>query len=458
MWRVVFLNSKYESLKERFHKSDERSKEAIVNIALSGVSRATNIASHLLVVPLTIHYLNPERYGIWLTLSSIIGWVSFFDLGLSNGFRNRFAEAKALGNTQLAKQYLSTTYFALSIIILTALVFILIANSFLDWSTVLKVNGQYKEELNFVFAVIIIFTCINMIANVFVSFLAADQKIGYASLLQAIGQLLSLLAVYILSITTQGSLSFLALFYSGIPCVVILLTSIIMFYGSKYRIYRPNYKDVNLLLIKNIINLGVRFFIIQICMILIFQIVNIVISRELGAESVSVYNVANKYFNVIYMTAIAIISPFWSAFTDAYTKKDYNWMKTTYSKLYKGLFVVFFIYFIMVFLSKPLYHVWIGDSLDIPLAVTVTMAISVFVQTYGCLNMYLINGIGSIRIQTVIYVFFAIVAWPLFVFSSRWGVTGIIVVPTIVYLTQGIFGSIQLYKIINEKAKGIWIK
>ena len=447
-----------KSYKERYKNSNDRSREAIANVVLSGVSLVTNIVSHLLVVPLTINYLNPERYGIWLTLSSIIGWVTFFDLGLSNGFRNRFAEAKARGDIHLAKQYLSTTYFALSVIVLSALVIILILNTFLNWSDILKVNPEYGEELNFVFAVIIFFTCVNMIANIFSSLLAADQKVGYASLIQAMGQLLSLLSVFILSITTQGSLTNLALFYSGIPCIVVLLTSIIMFYGSRYRVYRPTYKDVNFKLIKNIINLGVQFFIIHVCMILIFQIVNIVISRELGAESVSVYNIANKYFNVVYMTAIAIITPFWSAFTDAYTKKDYKWMKNTCSKLYKGLYLAFFIYVLMILVSKPLYHLWIGDTLEIPFKVTMAMAISVFVQTYGAINMYLINGLGTIRLQTLIYFLYAVIAWPLFIFSCRWGLVGVIAIPTLVYLTQGISGNIQLFKIINKKANGIWLK
>ena len=38
-------------------------------------------------------------YG--LTLSSIIGWFAFFDIGFGNGLRNKFAEAIAKGDHQL---------------------------------------------------------------------------------------------------------------------------------------------------------------------------------------------------------------------------------------------------------------------------------------------------------------------------------------------------------------------
>ena len=49
----------------------------------------------LLLVPLTIDYLNPTQYGIWITLMSVIAWFNFFDIGLGNGLRNKFATAKA---------------------------------------------------------------------------------------------------------------------------------------------------------------------------------------------------------------------------------------------------------------------------------------------------------------------------------------------------------------------------
>ena len=87
-------------LTDRFSNSSGRSKEAMRNIILSFFAKGISVASSLLIVPLTIHYVNPTQYGIWLTLSSIIGWVAFFDLGLGNGFRNRFAEAKAQGDLE----------------------------------------------------------------------------------------------------------------------------------------------------------------------------------------------------------------------------------------------------------------------------------------------------------------------------------------------------------------------
>lgn len=444
---------------EKYRHADERSRETIKNIILSLGTRAANILAHLLVVPLTINYLNPTRYGIWLTLSSIIGWVAFFDLGLSNGFRNRFAEAKAKGDIDLARQYVSTTYAVIGMIVSALLLIVILLNyTILDWSSILHVDPAYKDELTFVFAVVIIFTCMSMVVNIFASMLNADQKVGYASIIQAVGQYLSLLVIYILSKTTEGNLSSLALYYSGVPCLFMLLVSIVMFSASRYRIYSPKFTHVKLSLTRKIMNLGMQFFAIQMCMLAVFQIVNIVISRELGPEAVTQYNIANKYFNVLYMTATIIITPFWSAFTDAYTKQDYSWMNKAYKKLFLLVLATLCGYALMVVVAPFMYKIWIGNSVTISLNVTLSMAFFAFCQTYCAVNSYIINGIGAVRIQTLVYVVFALTAWNSLVFSSNFGIEGVITYTGLVYLVISLFEQIQINKILKRQAKGIWIK
>ena len=66
---------------------------------------------------MALNYLNPVKYGIWLTLTSVIGWFAFFDLGLGNGLRNKLAEALAKNDNELARTYISTSYAIMTITI-----------------------------------------------------------------------------------------------------------------------------------------------------------------------------------------------------------------------------------------------------------------------------------------------------------------------------------------------------
>lgn len=450
---------KFKSYIDRFSHSSQRSKDIVKNAALSVITKGATVLASLLLVPMTIHYVNGTQYGIWLTLSSIIAMVGMFDLGLGNGFRNRFAEAKAKGDLLTARQLLSTTYFAIGIVVSIILIIALIINQFVDWTTVLKVSESYRVELRECFAIVCVFTCLNMVANVFGTLLSADQKSSYSSVISGIGQYVSLLVIFILTKTTKGSLLNLAVFYAGIPFVVMLMASIIMFRFSHYRIYRPSVKYIKLPLVSNILQLGGQFFFIYLCLIVIFQVVNVVISREVGAYAVTQYNIAYKYFNILYSAAVIIMTPFWSAFTDAYTKKDYSWMSSMVSRLERVWLLICIIGIIMIIASPLFYKIWVGDSVAMSLNISIAMFFLIISQSLGNIFMTLINGIGTIRIQLISYVIFAIIAWPLFSYSGKtFGLVGIIAIPALVYLTQGILALIQVKKILRGTSTGIWLK
>ena len=73
--------------------------------------------------------------------------------------------------------------------------------------------------------------------------------------------------------------------------------------------------------------------------------------------------------------------------------------------------------------------------------------------------MNLLNGIGCIKLQMIIYLCSAIISWPLLVASCRlFGLPGIVIMPAFVYLMQALFGKIQLHKYLSHNANGIWGK
>lgn len=135
-------------------KGNERNVLAKRNIIASFGIKIIGIIISLILVPMTVNYVSSAQYGLWLTISSIVAWISYFDFGFAHGFRNRFTEAMALNDRELAKQYVSTTYAVLTIIFVTMAFVVLVINSFLDWSSLLNVGLEYGHELRLVFAVL----------------------------------------------------------------------------------------------------------------------------------------------------------------------------------------------------------------------------------------------------------------------------------------------------------------
>lgn len=442
-----------------FTKGNARSIAVKKNIAASLVLKGISILVSLQIVPLTIGYVNPTKYGIWLTLSSIIAWLSYFDLGFAHGFRNCFAEARAKGNTQLAKEYVSTTYAVLFLLFSVILLISLTINHFFDWSHILNIDSLYSEELKIVFALLACFFCLNIVASVFTTMLTADQKPALTSLVQTSGQVLAFLCIYILTKTTSGNLIALAVAFSGIPCFLLVLVSLIVFHSKTYREVAPSIKNIRFSLTKKILGLGGQFFIIMISMLFIFQLINIILSRMEGPEAVTQYNIAYKYFNVLNMCFVIILTPFWSAFTDAYVKKDYDWMRSIIRKLERLWILCIPVLILMVICSRHIYQWWIGDSVSIPFSLSVSMALYVLVQTGGGVYMYPINGTGKIRLQLIIYLLSATIAVPVMpLFCRQYGMNGILIVPIVVLGIQTLVERKQILKIVNGTAKGIWLK
>lgn len=440
-------------------RGNKRSVLVKKNIIGSFILKGLAVIISLLVVPLTIDYVNPTQYGIWLTLSSLLAWFSFFDIGLTHGFRNRFAEAKAKGDIEGAKVYVSTTYASLFIMFIIMMLAVSIANLFIDWSDILNLDASYMDELSKVFLIIVSFFGLHLVLATFTTMLTADQRPAISSFMGVLGQAIALMVIYILTrINTSGSLIHLAFISSGIPVIVILIASVIAF-NTKYEYVKPSFKYIRFNKVKDILGLGINFFIITTSMLFIFNLMNVIISRELGPDSVTEYNITYKYFSIVHMVFNIILVPFWSAFTDAYVKKDFTWMHNASKRLNYIWLSTIPILAVMCILAKYFYKLWIGDTVSISNEINISVAVYMIALMFGGVSMHLINGIGKLRIQLIIYISFAFIAYPSMTYMCRhWGISGLLIIPSMVFAIQGLLGHIQVRKIIKGTAKGFWNK
>ena len=128
-------------------------------------------------------------------------------------------------------------------------------------------------------------------------------------------------------------------------------------------------------------------------------------------------------------------------------------------KLEKILILFIPLLLIMLLSSNYLYEWWIGNSIEIPLSISASVACYFLFQISGTVYMYLINGTSKVRIQLLIYFFSALLAVPLITyFCRKYGISGALLFPTVVFAFQTIMSKIQINKIVNNRAKGLWNK
>lgn len=440
------------------NKGHQRTVKARKNILASFVIRGCNIAISLVLVPLTIHYVNADQYGIWLTLSSIIAWLSFFDVGFGNGLKNKFAEAIALGDYKLARIYLSTTYAILAIIMAGVLILFNVINPFLNWAVILNAPRSMASELNILALLVFSFFCIQFVLQLITTIITANQQPAKASFFNLLGSIISLSVIYILTRTTSGNLIYLGLAL-GLAPIIVLTASSIWFYSRDYRQYAPSLKFVHFSYARNLMSLGVKFFFIQIAAIILYETSNLIIAQLFGPANVTSYNVAYKYFGVIPMVMGIIMTPFWSAFTEAWVKKDLDWIHSTVSKLRKIWLALTVVSVLMLLLAGWVYHLWVGDEVVISFAVSASIAAYVVINGWNSIYSQFLNGVGKVKLQLYLAIGGSLVNIPLAIFLGKTlGIYGVVLSTTIISIASAIITPLQYKKIISNQAKGIWNK
>ncbi|MCJ7552619.1 MAG: MATE family efflux transporter [Ignavibacteriaceae bacterium] len=441
-------------------KGSSRSEKAKKNIILLFILNFFNFIAIMALVPVSIGYLGEVEYGIWLTLHSILMWLVNLDFGLGNGLRNKLAEAFAHKDIKLARSYVSTAYAIFSTGLLFVIIIYLIIHPFINWTVLLNAPQEYFYSLNKLVLFVFVLFCIHFLLRLLSSIINADQKPAINGVISLSINGLTLLAVIGLSHFYDKSLLSYGVLAGFIPVLVFLTGSVIMFL-KMYKSIAPGFKFVNLKYSSALIKLGMQFFIIQIAGLIIFTTGNIIITQLFGPASVTVYNVAYKYFYLAPMVFNVIIAPFWSAFTEAYVKQEYDWIKSMMRKLvliWAGLSSVVVL---MIIFSDLAYALWVGKEIEVPFLLSVLTGLFVIIANWNNIFVYFINGVGKVRLQFYYSIITAIVNIPLSIFLAKnlnMGISGVML-STIICLTSGsIWAPIQYLKIINNKATGIWNK
>ena len=450
------ITTYFKKLKVSQGRTAKAGRQVIYSFLLRGVS----ILIGFIYVPLLLNYLTQEKYGIWLTLTSILGWFGFFDIGLGNGLRNKLTESIALGDTDLGKKYVSTTYALLICIFSAVLLVFHIANVFVDWQKVLNSKTISNQELYILISIVFTFFIIRFIVQLIGVIYLADHKPSVNTAVTTLSNVLSLAIVYMLTRSAiKGNLVLLGSIITIMPVLLFVLLSIYAF-RTHYTAIRPSIRAINFKLSSGLMSLGLKFFLMQVSAIIMFSTSSIFIAQFYGPKEVVVYNIAFKYFQMPVMVFSIILSPFWSAVTDALVKNDYPWLKSSMRRLNKmsALFSLGIV--IMLLFSRQVFALWVGNKVQVPFSLTLLMALYSIMNVFFYPFSNFINGSGKIKL-TMSFTFaeMALYFCSIFFFAHLFrNSSGIMLAIIVTSLIGSIIQPIQTYKILNKTATGIWNK
>ena len=420
-------------------------KSAVLSLAFKGLSMLLSLIS----APLLLEILGEYRYGVWASIGSMISWVYMCDLGIGNGLRNKLAISFVNNDRIATKNYISIAYILVGIISVICFLAAVIFTFFVDFEQLLGVSLG-TESIDAVFIVAVAFVCTNFVASLVYHILYAMQK---TELVNAYAFFAQIVNVFGLMLCHKFSFQFVmdVVIVEGVSQLIKNIAASWNVFRNKLRLM-PGFIGINWEYRKGIVSFGIQAFMIQVSSQILNSTDNIVILRCIGAEDVTPYSFCYKYFGIIFTVYNILLSPLWSAYTMAYEKKDYAWIKKTFAQSFRWLVLFCCGSIIAMFLFIPFSQIWLHKSLDYQKGLIFLTVMFYILEMVMNTFLQLCLGVGKVKKLFFISMIQAVVNIPVSVFFVKYcglGVNGVIL-GSIVVVFIGCFSSmVQAIKILK---------
>jgi O-antigen/teichoic acid export membrane protein len=382
-------------------RSRERYRRVLLTGSSSGLTQAISILTLLVSVPLALRYLGTERYGLWMTLTSLVALLGFADLGLGNGLLSAISDANGRDDLQAARRYVSTSAVMLSsLAVLLALLLGLIYAS-VPWRLLLNLSSAQAVSEAGPAAAILVGCFLIGIPMGIVQRIQMGYQEGFASLpWVGLGAVIALTGL-VASIHYHAGLPWLVLAVSGAPVVASTLNAIVLFRNRRPWL-RPRLHDTSLVAAKRLLSTSFLFFMLQLAATVGYQSDNVIVARILGAGQVPQYAVPFRLLMFPPLILGLVLTPLWPAYAEAIARRDQGWVvKTLRRSIVLSLVVSVPLSAVLVVAGVPIIHLWAGPLINPSMSLLIGLATwAVLLSLSSALSMFL-NAARAFRFLVV---------------------------------------------------------
>ena len=416
----------------------------------------TNLIAFLLM-PIVISYLDVTKYGIWLTINSVLAWVFLFDLGLSGGLRTRLAQALAKNEIEDANILINTAYAFLTIIMLILCLLYYLISPFVNWVKIFNAPSNLTNELNMLMMVVVLFFLLRFILQIINGIYTAIQKNSIINIMSLFTQLLSLVSILLFAKWINGSLFWIGFIYSISPLIVLIIGNIIFF--NNYTDFKLSLKYIKLSALKRILNIGIYEFIDQIAFIILMSATNLIIAQVTSPGAVVPYHVTMRIFGIFLTVYTLATNPLIPAFTEAYTIDDFSWIKNVLKKINQLYIICALGVILMIPLSKPIFNFLVKGKVQMSYSLTIIIVTLTLLRMFSAVYTKFLTGCGKVRLIGISSIISATIYILFIVFFGKkltFGIHGILLLQLLLGIITTSIVFTQSRKVLNKHDIGIW--
>lgn len=379
-----------------------RSKLILLATVSSSASRFVSIGTNLLQVPLALHFLGAEAFGLWMTVVGTMQLMSFADLGLGLGLQNKISTAHGADDVVEIR---SLHHTGMRVLVLIGAIVILVCWPLcwlLPWGSMFNVaDAGLRTQLPYALMAVVTSFAIGLPLSAGTR-LATGLQLGWVTGVSTIFS--STVTLVVVAVAGYLRLPFAA--FVGATVVPPLLANL----GVGLKALRtlpdlpqsqqPQFRrDI----MGDIIRQGMLFLVPQASASFMVAAPNLFIASALGPLAVTPFSIGQRLANLSLQMLQLPLAPLWPAYAEARSRGDTAWIYRTLEKslLFSGLGGLAAGAGI-VLLGRPILLLWTGKPEAVP-GTGVLLGFGMWVAVVGLFSSVVIflNGSGRLRGQAL---------------------------------------------------------
>jgi O-antigen/teichoic acid export membrane protein len=424
IWQL--LSPRKDEVTTEATRGAERHRRVLLT-GITGISaRAVSVGISVITVPLTLHYLGNERFGLWMTISAVLAMAGFADFGIGNGVLNTVSTAFGKDDLEGIRRAISSGFAVMTAISAGLLVLFFLGYRFVSWANLFRVTSvQGRAEAGPAMAVFAICFALNIPLDIVQRVQLGLQQGFRTNLWQVISSVMALVSV-LAAIHLRLGLPALVLAFAGAPILGTALNAL-YFFGISRRDLLPQRHLVSSEVISTITRLGGLFFVLQLVAAISFSVDNFIVARTLGASDVAMFSIPQRLFTVIAIPVTMLLVPFWPAYGEASSRGDITWIRRTLARTLLGVFALTSVASAALLLAaNRIILWWVGPQIHPPFALMLGFAVWTVISCCSSTLGVFLNGASIVRFQVVTTGIFGIGCLAIkILFARRYGVIGV---------------------------------
>ena len=291
------------------------------------VARAVTSLVPLLLIPITISYLGPERYGVWMSLTSITSMFLWADLGLGNSLLTRLTPLIVSGSWQDGRVMVSTAYRVLGSLAAGGLVLAVVSYWILPWADML--NAPETSSPDAIALVCLAAFALNVPLSLVHRILFALQRVPTSNLVQLVGALSSLAAAAAAVHVSAPAVVVVALVVLA-PVAVNGVSTVLLF--ARVVRLRP-VAGMRGSASRGLIKSGLRFVLVGFLTAVSLNVDYLIVAHVDSVGAVASYSVVARVFLSLGLLVTIVNLPLWPANSEALARRDFDWVRRTTKRM-----------------------------------------------------------------------------------------------------------------------------